>query len=220
LCRLAIAGSVLLVATAMGHKYSIDHAHQRQKREPNLPYETWLAEWRHSGPPDPAVGPQREGEWRWLGAIPMYGNSFYPQPGEPLTSITFGGFPKFQLKPEGLKWLKNEKSLKDVRFVGVLTDKDVEHLKPLNWIERLELINTGITDTGLAELRTLANLRYLDLSGSPVSDQSLEVLVQFPALEHVKFGRTEISHEGFQAFRWRHRDWESTQGMEVRRVAR
>lgn len=219
--RILISLPVILLAVAMGARYSSDQAYREQKRLAESEYRNWLAGWRELAPPDPTIGPQREGEWRYFGAIPVYGGRYDPRPGAPLTSISFHDFRKGIFKPEGLKWLKNEKSLTSVRFEGVLTDEDVVHLRPLDWIERLELINTGVTDAGLAELKTLANLKYLDLRGTPITDASLDVVVQFPALELVRLGGTKVSHEGFQAARWRHlHDWKSGFGMELRRVSK
>lgn len=64
----------------------------------------------------------------------------------------------------------------------------------LSGLQKLELIDTGITSVGLQQLQAFESLRHLDLSGTDVGEQALESLVSdLPRLETLVLERTNLS---------------------------
>jgi internalin A len=70
-------------------------------------------------------------------------------------------------------------------------------IKRLMVLEALFMGNAELDDEGIHSLMALPALRELDISGSPrVSDDSIDMLAQFPSLQIVTLSRCGISHEG------------------------
>ncbi len=57
-----------------------------------------------------------------------------------------------------------------------VTDSDLAQLKSLKQLHSLELDGTAITDAGLAQLRALKSLFVLSLNDTPITDAGLAVL--------------------------------------------
>ena len=60
----------------------------------------------------------------------------------------------------------------------------------------LVLSNLAITDSGLAPLATIKNLKVLHLSGSPISDEGLAHLRGLKQLESLETAGTKVTPEG------------------------
>jgi hypothetical protein len=58
-----------------------------------------------------------------------------------------------------------------------------------------------VTDDGLRAIARLPNLRYLNLTGSAVTDRGLELLHSATQLQHVALGHTRISRAGLRKLR-------------------
>jgi Leucine Rich Repeat (LRR) protein len=80
---------------------------------------------------------------------------------------------------------------------GQMTDAVLEQLSRVEGIQELRLGNSkGVTDNGLRHLRSLQQLRHLDLSMTAVTDRGLEVLRAFPLLESVNLSWTRVTDAG------------------------
>ena len=79
-----------------------------------------------------------------------------------------------------------------------VTDKDLEHLRGLTALRRLDLHRTAVTDEGLRHLRGLTRLNRLYLTGTRVSDKGLVHLTGLTELEYLHLGRTRVTAEGVE----------------------
>ena len=60
----------------------------------------------------------------------------------------------------------------------------------------LQMANADVTDADVEHLRGLVKIRRLDLSDTAVTDASLPLLASLPALEDVKLARTKVTDDG------------------------
>ncbi len=74
-----------------------------------------------------------------------------------------------------------------------LNDDDVQVLKELKNLKRLDVRNTGLTDRFLEKVSGLINLEYFNLVGTNVSDDGLKYLEQMKGLRKVYCWKTKIS---------------------------
>jgi len=169
--------------------------------------------WETIGPPNPQIGPQRSGEWKYLGAGVSYVAGFKDGVYEQYVyRLDFDGQPRRDVpafQAEAFKWLKNEKRLAELVFSRMLTDDDVAQLTPLVGLKHLTLVDTGITDRGMAALKSLASLQSLHLSGPLVTATTLEVIAEFPKLKLVDVSKSRITDAELQAFCGRHPAWKA-----------
>jgi hypothetical protein len=78
-----------------------------------------------------------------------------------------------------------------------LTDADLAVLKHLPQLQQLYVGNTGITDVGLVNVKGLADLVVLELSGNiGITDAGLANVVGLVKLQQIMFSQTGISDEG------------------------
>lgn len=63
----------------------------------------------------------------------------------------------------------------------------------------LQMANPDVTDTTLAYLKDMSNLRELDLNDTLVSDAGLKRLAELPKLQQLRLRNTRITDEGFRA---------------------
>lgn len=86
-----------------------------------------------------------------------------------------------------------------------LNDAMLDQLEGLDELEELNLVDVNITDTGLERFPSLPSLRFLDLTGTRITDRNLKVLLdRLPALETVALERTGVTRGGVEAL-WRER---------------
>ena len=113
------------------------------------------------------------------------------------------------VEPPGPAWLRER--LGDEYFVRVVglqfpeklvSDEDLAHVGVLTDLQYLSFITSrqgqGISGTGLAQLRHLSRLRFLDLLGHPITDDGLRHLPSFPELETIDLRSTEITDKGVE----------------------
>lgn len=89
----------------------------------------------------------------------------------------------------------------ELRFLRIdrrtlITDAGLVHLKPLEKLERLSLIETSVTDAGLIHLKGLTELRRLNLSGTQVTGTGLVHLRMLRKLEELNLSSTQVTNEG------------------------
>src|SRR5262249_14490162 len=63
-------------------------------------------------------------------------------------------------------------------------------------LSSLRLVDTAITDAGLAELATLPKLNALDVSETLIDDAGIDALLKFPALTQVNIFGTNVTPAG------------------------
>lgn len=80
--------------------------------------------------------------------------------------------------------------------VGDAAMRTVARFKAL---ERLEIDRTGVTDTGLAQLKDLNNLRVLKAYQTRLTDQSLPVFRQWKKLQRLYLWETGVSAEALKS---------------------
>ena len=83
---------------------------------------------------------------------------------------------------------------------GVLSDAELIHLAECEQLERLSLTNTVVTDSGLAALARLPQLRSLNLS-CVATDAGLRDLAQSPSLRRLTVASPNMTDEGFDLVR-------------------
>jgi hypothetical protein len=82
-----------------------------------------------------------------------------------------------------------------------VTDKDLEHLRGLTALRRIDLHGTAVTDEGLRHLRGLTKLNRLYLTATKVSDKGLGHLTGLTELEFLDLDRTKVTAEGVEKLR-------------------
>lgn len=86
-----------------------------------------------------------------------------------------------------------------------LSDAMLDNLTGLDELEELVLVDVNITDTGLARFPSLPNLRFLDLTGTAITDSGVTAWIdRLPALETIALERTAVTEAGVAAL-WRAR---------------
>lgn len=81
-----------------------------------------------------------------------------------------------------------------------ITDDGVALLAPFKYIFKLDLSHTGITDKSLSVLAKMPDLRYIDLSGTHVTDAGLiDFLQKAPKLQWLALADTSISDRSIAA---------------------
>jgi Leucine Rich Repeat (LRR) protein len=82
---------------------------------------------------------------------------------------------------------------------GQMTDEVLERISALEHVTTLRLSGSRqLTDVGVRHLARMRDLRHLDLSGCPVSDRSLEILRELPALETLSLAWTGVTDAGVE----------------------
>jgi Leucine-rich repeat (LRR) protein len=107
---------------------------------------------------------------------------------EQLEDLRLGNCPRMGTADlDCLKALPNLKRL-DIAYCE-LTNDALKHLGTLNRLEELNLpSNPDVTDAGLAEMRKCDNLRTVDVVGTKVTARSVAVFKSLPKLEQLSIG--------------------------------
>ena len=77
-----------------------------------------------------------------------------------------------------------------------ITDAGLAHLKDLPKLEWLNLYRTKIGDAGLASLAEIASLKLLPIGGTKITDKGLAHLAKMPQLEYLGLRATAITDAG------------------------
>ena len=82
-----------------------------------------------------------------------------------------------------------------------VTDAGIAYLKSCKDLKYLNLNNTRVTDKGLAHLKDCQALAILDMSATKVTDEGLANLKDCRALTHLLLGGTKVSDAGLANFK-------------------
>jgi len=82
-----------------------------------------------------------------------------------------------------------------------ITDKSLEPVEVLNYMETIDLTHTAITDEGLKHLQDLDNLSSLILDHTNITDNGLKHLQQSGNLRSLHLNHTDITDEGVKHLR-------------------
>lgn len=93
----------------------------------------------------------------------------------------------------------------DVATTGI-DDEALDTVGTMEGLRRLYLQHTAIEGDGLAYLKELSQLEYLNLYGTKVGDAALEHLVAMGSLQTVYLWQTEVSRDGVEDLRARRPD--------------
>jgi len=100
---------------------------------------------------------------------------------------------------EQLKGMSHLRKL-DLSCTGI-TDDGLEYLQYLSCLRELTLTETQITDTGVAYLARLRGLTKLSLNITRISDEGLVYLADLTTLEELKVSSTYVSDAGLTHLR-------------------
>jgi hypothetical protein len=122
---------------------------------------------------------------------------------ENLTRLNLGGSKR--LTDSGLRQLSRMPQLVELELSdypgGIVTDRGLESLRQLKELKRFQMCwQSGITDTGIANLSSCDKLESVDLLGSPTGDGALAALRGKSRLRHLKTGR-QVSDAGLTMLR-------------------
>ncbi|HWB11504.1 MAG TPA: hypothetical protein VG826_19900 [Pirellulales bacterium] len=84
---------------------------------------------------------------------------------------------------------------------AAVTDRGLEHLRPLKKLETLDLNHTAVTGRGFQALTALKNLQSVNLASTPASDAGIAPLAQFPNLAVVTLNKTGVGDIALQHLR-------------------
>jgi internalin A len=96
----------------------------------------------------------------------------------------------------GLVHINSLKRLSKLRLPESITDKGLESLKDLQFIEELYLDNTKVTSAGLASLKNSLHMHVLFLTGTAISDDGLPHLAGMKQLEWLNLSSTQVTDRG------------------------
>jgi len=98
---------------------------------------------------------------------------------------------------ETLELFSGVSGVKELNLVeSGVQGEDLRHLTRVRWITRLWLNADQFTESGIAHLQQLSNLRALVLWGAEIDDERLQLLRQLPNLQSLMLSKTSISGEG------------------------
>lgn len=105
-----------------------------------------------------------------------------------ITSIDLGGSKR--LTDKGLQYLARMPQLRELTMGGQITDRGFSALGHLRELRVFKMYwQTGITDAGIANLRSCDRLEEVDLLGCTVGDGAIAALAGKPELRRFKTGR-------------------------------
>lgn len=116
---------------------------------------------------------------------------------KPIVAVNFG---VAKIKDADLDSLKGLDDLAKLTLNNnkELTDAGLDKLKQLNLpkLAKLYLVDTQVTDAGLAHLKEIKTLQVLSLVGTPVTDAGLEHLKEAKGLKELYLYGTKVTDEG------------------------
>ena len=97
----------------------------------------------------------------------------------------------------GLKMLERCQSLRELQLVDTnITDKGLASLANITSLRWLTIDTAAISDTGIAYLKGLKHLEGLQLVNTRTSDDSMGVLLNYPKLAYLEASGCSISEKG------------------------
>jgi len=119
---------------------------------------------------------------------------------EQLTSLNLGGSKR--ITDKGLQCLARMPQLRELNLSeypgGLITDAGLESLRHLRELRKFEMCwQAGITDTGIANLKSCMQLEEVDLLGTHTGDGAVAALAGKPKLRNFKTGRS-VSDDGLK----------------------
>jgi Leucine-rich repeat (LRR) protein len=103
-----------------------------------------------------------------------------------------------RVKGPGFSHLANLKNLKYLVLSETsFGDEGLSHLKDLG-LEHLDLWNTSVTDTGVANLAGMSQLRWLNLDGLNLTDAAAKSLAGLTNLESLNLSNNAITDAGLE----------------------
>lgn len=102
------------------------------------------------------------------------------------------------LSPASVDTIGECVSLREL-VLGACELQDAAPLARLRTLRQLDLVNTAIDDTALAEISKCSALESLDISVAPVTDVGLEHLSALTSLKRLELYRTDIRGPGLRA---------------------
>jgi len=100
---------------------------------------------------------------------------------------------------DDLELVKKLISLKRLDLQGLeIEDEALNVLENLTALEFLNLSGTGITGAGLEKLKKLSSLKRLDIRRTTVTDEKLGDLKKLKSLEHLDLRNTEVTDTGLK----------------------
>jgi hypothetical protein len=118
------------------------------------------------------------------------------QPGSPIVGIDLH---QTRARDGDLEMLRDLTSLQKVNLYGTsITDAGLVHLSGLTGLQTLHLNATSIGDAGMRHLRGLRSLSTLSLYGTRVTDAGLEYLAGLTSLQSLALGGTQITDRGLE----------------------
>jgi Leucine-rich repeat (LRR) protein len=104
------------------------------------------------------------------------------------SKCTYKGFAALKELPNLHKLVLGKAELTAAGATSIGQCKELRHLG---------LVNTGLTDTGLANLKKLTLLEHLAISGNPkITDKGMQTVKGFERLRVLYLGNTSITDEG------------------------
>jgi hypothetical protein len=181
----------------------VDYASPSMKPAPNIPMPWFRHEYRKS---PRVIGP----DW----AVRLLGERYFLSPvtrveylrnTRPLTEEDFAilqDLPGLQMLD--LTHFGKPASLGNIGCPEI-TDAAIPHIIKLQNLQFLLLVNSKVTDEGVVTLcDNLPKLKWIQLSGTPITDVSLEALAELPDLKSLDVQETNVTLEGVRRFDRRH----------------
>jgi hypothetical protein len=149
-------------------------------------------DWMADPDDDPFIGkPDRPPAPTWLRKL--LGDCFF-------ADIVFVCFHDAQFDDA---WLERIAGLDHLQVLGLaddehITDAGLKHIKKFRQLRRLILAGTKISDSGLAMINDLPDLRALYLDNTIITDAGLEHVQKMVKLEDLKLSCTRVSDRGLE----------------------
>ena len=107
------------------------------------------------------------------------------------------------LREIGLEYLEGNTEVESLFFGDLtppLTDNELDHLKGLTGLRKLDLKGAAISDDGMASLQGMVNLEQLWLGGSrsQITDKGLVHLEGLASLKHLEIWSTHVTDSGIE----------------------
>jgi hypothetical protein len=105
-----------------------------------------------------------------------------------------------ELTDASCAWIAKNRQLRELELGNALiTDRGLDAIVSLPYLELLNLRSSQLTDKGMNKLATLTRLRYLNVSGKGITDDGLRQLHPLYRLETLALQETSVTQAGIEA---------------------